>query len=84
MVLDPLSAISLAGNIISFIDFSSKVLPESQKICKNGTGNQSGNFELESVAGSLRQFSLYLKPSANKGSSSGEFGETLLSPLEVL
>jgi hypothetical protein len=60
MVLDPLSALSLAGNVVQFIDFTSSILSESRRIYQSGA-ESSDNIALESVADSLRDFSTRLK-----------------------
>lgn len=65
MVLDPLSAIGLAGNIVQFIDFSCNILSESRKTYRSATGTSTENVELENVAESLRQFTAQLQTSAN-------------------
>jgi hypothetical protein len=31
MVLDPLSALSLAGNVVQFVEFASKIVSEGNK-----------------------------------------------------
>jgi hypothetical protein len=36
MVLDPLTAISLAGNIVQFADFATKVLKTTYQLYKTG------------------------------------------------
>ncbi|OCL03825.1 hypothetical protein AOQ84DRAFT_325285 [Glonium stellatum] len=47
MVLDPLSALSLAGTVVQFIDFGSKLLSESCDIYRSATGTSPGNHDLE-------------------------------------
>ncbi|CAG8950716.1 hypothetical protein HYFRA_00002927 [Hymenoscyphus fraxineus] len=54
-MLDPLSAISLAGNIVSFIDFTCNILTESSRIYHFGTADAE-NLELEGIAETLRKF----------------------------
>jgi hypothetical protein len=63
MVLDPLSAIGLAGTVAQFIDFSMEIISESRKIYRSGTGTSSENVELETIAESLHQFSMQLQTS---------------------
>lgn len=70
MVLDPLSTISLASNIVTFIEFGSNILTESRRLYQ-GT-DSSENLELASIAGSLRQFCDLLKPTPDaQGQLSG-------------
>ena len=38
MVLDPLTAIGLAGNIVQFVDFSSKIVGKANKIYESVDG----------------------------------------------
>ena len=40
MVLDPFSTFSLAGNIVKFVDFTSKVLSKSHEIYRSSSGGQ--------------------------------------------
>ncbi|KAF8855876.1 hypothetical protein BDZ45DRAFT_595017, partial [Acephala macrosclerotiorum] len=47
MVLDPLSAISLAGNIVQFVDFSTKVLRQGYVLYNSANGATAVNEELE-------------------------------------
>lgn len=61
MVLDPLSALSLAGNVVQFIEYSCSILSESRKYYQSATRTSSENIELENVADSLRQFSVQLQ-----------------------
>lgn len=67
-MLDPVSAIGLAGNIITFIDFTSKILTESSRIYHSGTATAE-NLELEYIAESLRGFGVQLNPTPNGGFS---------------
>ncbi|XTI93234.1 hypothetical protein V2W45_1430275 [Cenococcum geophilum] len=57
MVLEPLSAISLAGNVVQFIDFCSKLLAESWELYRSSAGATASNLELEKTAESLGQLS---------------------------
>jgi hypothetical protein len=45
--MHPFSAISLAGSIIQFVDFSSKVISKSQQIPKSAHGALPGQVDLE-------------------------------------
>jgi len=52
--MDPLTAIGLAGNIITFIDVSSKVLSKAKQVYDSASGATSENDELESLTKSLK------------------------------
>jgi len=56
MVLEPLSSISLAGNVIQFIDFCSKLLAEGWELYRSSSGATGLNLELEKAAETLGQF----------------------------
>lgn len=53
MVLEPLSAISLAGNVVQFIDLCSKLLAEGWELYRSSAGATALNLELEKTAESL-------------------------------
>lgn len=50
-MLDPLTALSVAGTIIQFVDFSSKLLAKSHEIYASGASVD--NFQLEEIARDL-------------------------------
>jgi hypothetical protein len=45
--MDPFSAISLAGTIVQFLDFTSKILSQSQQIRKSVDGAVVGHADIE-------------------------------------
>ena len=51
--MDPLSALSVAGNIIQFVDFSSKLIAKSHKLYSSADGALVENLELEAIADSM-------------------------------
>jgi len=61
MVLEPLSAISLAGNVVQFIDLCSKLLAEGWELYRSSAGATASNLELETTAESLGQLSDRIK-----------------------
>ncbi len=63
MVLDPLSAIGLAGNVIQFIDFGCSILAEARENYRSASGTSEENIELGNVAESLHQFTVRLQHS---------------------
>lgn len=54
-MLDPLSAIGLASNIISFIDFASKLLSTSQKLYGSLRGATEGHVNLQATTEDLKR-----------------------------
>jgi hypothetical protein len=48
MVLDPFSALGLAGNIVQFVDFASKLVSKSVKLYRSSSG-ESTEYTLEQV-----------------------------------
>ncbi|KAH0843180.1 hypothetical protein FOPE_07819 [Fonsecaea pedrosoi] len=57
MVLDPLSAIGLAANIVQFIDFSRRLISDAKEIYHSTNGVTAENVELQDVAESLSRLS---------------------------
>jgi hypothetical protein len=53
MVLDPLTALSVAGTIVQFVDFSSKVLLKSHELFTSETGASSVDEQLSFVTNEL-------------------------------
>jgi len=71
MVLDPLTAIGLAGNIVQFVDFSCKVIDKAQDIHKAEDQSLPENTEAETVAKALLALNSKIKdgiPSPSSGS----------------
>ncbi|OAL40333.1 hypothetical protein AYO20_00069 [Fonsecaea nubica] len=52
--MDPLSAVGLAGNVISIVDFSSKVISRARQLRESTTGATAENDELESLTKGLK------------------------------
>ena len=53
MVLDPLSAVSLAGNVLQFVEFTSKLLINAHELLKSPEGSLEPNRQLEFLAADL-------------------------------
>jgi hypothetical protein len=53
-MLDPLTALGLAGNIVQLVDFSSKIVGKARDIYKSADGSLPENLDAETVAQSLR------------------------------
>ncbi|KAE9367094.1 hypothetical protein N431DRAFT_304052, partial [Stipitochalara longipes BDJ] len=61
-MLDPLTALSLAGNIIQFVDFASKLFVRGREIYNSAEGLSVCDQELETIAKDLRDISTRFKP----------------------
>ncbi|KAJ9616952.1 hypothetical protein H2200_000672 [Cladophialophora chaetospira] len=57
MVLDPVSTIGLAANILQFIDFSCGIIRDAKEMYRSNHGSKSGLVELQGVAESLARLS---------------------------
>jgi flagellar motility protein MotE (MotC chaperone) len=72
-MLDPMSALSLAGNIVQFVDFSSKIVSKGRRIYLSAEGALPKNLELEVVANDLSQLAARLRTDGlNKATPSEE------------
>lgn len=70
MVLDPLSALSVAGNVVQFTEFTINLLSKSRKIFNSEEGALVENLELEAVARNLAELSGRIRetfPSQTRG-----------------
>jgi hypothetical protein len=54
-MMDPLTALSIAGTIVQFVDFSTKLLADGSRLYKSANGALSINQELDLVANDLRR-----------------------------
>jgi hypothetical protein len=52
--MDPLTAVGLAGNIITFVDFSIEVLSRARQLYDSASGATAENEELESLTKNLK------------------------------
>ena len=59
--MDPLSALSLAGNVVQFVQFAFRLLNSTQKIYSSASGRSSNGQHLEEVYSRLSDFSITLK-----------------------
>jgi hypothetical protein len=88
MVLDPFSAISLAGNIIKFVDFTTKLVDKGQEIYHSGDGALIENLELETIirnlTGLLSQLSKPFRDAPTTPSSSNDAEESKDLALKTL
>lgn len=52
--MDPLTALSVAGNVVQFVDFGIKLLKGAEKMYKSSAGALPANKELELITTDLR------------------------------
>ncbi|PMD33834.1 hypothetical protein L207DRAFT_535085 [Hyaloscypha variabilis F] len=62
-MLDPLTALSVAGNIVQFVDFSIKLVARGTELYNSADGASIGNAELEVIANDLQELNSRLQPS---------------------
>jgi hypothetical protein len=67
--MDPLSTLSLAGNVIQFVDFGSKLISQGYELYKSSNGQLAVDEELELVTSDLRDVILRIQ------------GATVITPL---
>lgn len=61
MVLEALAAVSLAGNIVQFISFTTRVLSETKKAYSAGTGESACYVDLHSMSCDLEDVSIRIQ-----------------------
>jgi hypothetical protein len=66
MLLDPLSALSLAGTVVQFVDFASKILKKGREIYSSASGSLAMNEELGIVTNDLLRLTERLKASTHE------------------
>ncbi|OCK79902.1 hypothetical protein K432DRAFT_354034 [Lepidopterella palustris CBS 459.81] len=69
MVLDPLSALGLAGNIVQFVDFACKLIAETRELYYSESGLSSKAETLDTITQDLRRLSDGLEVSSARGTS---------------
>jgi len=69
MVLDPWTALGLAGNIVQFVDFTFKLISESREILKSRDGISDRNRTLQTIATDLSHLTDDLTISASRGTT---------------
>jgi molecular chaperone GrpE (heat shock protein) len=60
-MLDPLTAISLAGNVVQFVDFSSKIISNTRELARSSHGTTQEAYNAEVVIRDLLKLSEQLK-----------------------
>jgi hypothetical protein len=61
-MLDPITAIGLAGNILTFIDYSTKVISTSIDIYGSASGSTQDTQTSDAIATEMKQFAAKLQP----------------------
>ena len=94
--MDPLTALSLAANVIQFVDFAYKLVSGSKEIYNSASGLTAENDVLETIAQDVWKFTEQIPNSSQYGSSnagvrlhklavkSEELAESILRILESL
>jgi hypothetical protein len=60
--MDPLTALSLAGTIVQFVDFGSRLFTDSREFYKSTTGTLKANEVLELIISDLRALVVKVNP----------------------
>jgi hypothetical protein len=68
-MLDPLTAISLAGNIVQFVDFTAKVISKTRELARSTHGTTQEAYNAEIVIRDLLKLSEQLKDGARAASA---------------
>lgn len=74
-MLDPLTALGVAGNIVQFVDFTVKLMSKSHELYKSTDGALVGNKDLEAIAANLNRLTERLRTDMNRH---------LLPPVKVI
>ena len=62
--MDPLTALSLAGNVVQFVDFGNKLLSQSRELYRSTRGSLAADDELHLVTADLHALILKLRNSS--------------------
>jgi hypothetical protein len=65
--MDPLTAVSLAGTVIQFVDFTAKVVSKSTELYRSGSGTLVENANIETTAADLKKLNAQLKQTTAVG-----------------
>jgi hypothetical protein len=63
--MDPFTALSLAGNVVQFVDFGIRLVSRGSELYTSATGSLTANDELELVAADLNALTAKLRSSFN-------------------
>ena len=61
VMLDPMTALGLAGNVVQFVDFSIKLLGDAHEIHKSAQGSLQENLDVEKVTEIIRTLQMKLR-----------------------
>jgi hypothetical protein len=70
--MDPLSALSLSGTIVQFVDFSGKLLKDGRELYRSSTGSLAVNDELELIVADTQALIAKLQGSIFESRTSAE------------
>jgi len=70
-MLDPLTALSLAGTIVQFVDFGSKIISKSRDLARSSTGTSEEASNHEIIINDLLKLSRSLREQLQTANSSG-------------
>ena len=59
--MDPITAVSLAGTVIQFVDFTGKVISKSTEFYRSGRGEFAEHDDIETTAADLTKLNTQLK-----------------------
>jgi hypothetical protein len=76
-MLDPLTALSLVGNIVQFVDFSIKLLGKAHEIHNSTQGSLQENLDAETVAETIGALQIKLRIQDDDKNSDGKLDESL-------
>jgi hypothetical protein len=69
--MDPLTAVSLAGAIIQFVDFSSKLVSRGKELYRSSSGALEENVRIEEVTADLHALCLPLHTPSSSSTNAG-------------
>jgi|SRR5271156_2327005 len=78
MVLDPLTALSVAGNVVQFVDFGIKLISKGKEIYKSTDGILADHAEQAAISSKLAELSKRLSDSMSASATRKK-----MSPAEV-
>ena len=81
--MDPLSALSLAGTVVQFVDFSFKLFSNAQRLYNSEKGSLVGNDEIELVTTSLIEMTAKLERPLQSGDSIGCYTKSEQQLLDI-
>ena len=53
--MDPITALGLASNILTFVDFATKIITGTYEVYKSATGTTDENAHIDTIIGDLRE-----------------------------